>query len=143
MKVILLQDVPKVGHKYSVKEVSGGYARNFLIPRKMASIATEAAIKNVEAMRIKAEQERVIHEDLLNKNIESLEGVKITAPEKANEKGHLFSIVHEDEVSRILKQQHHIEIPAKLIEMDKHIKEIGEYKVKVKGKEFTLEVVAA
>ncbi|KKR39028.1 MAG: 50S ribosomal protein L9 [Parcubacteria group bacterium GW2011_GWB2_40_8] len=142
MKVILLQDVPNVGHKYSIKEVKSGYARNFLLPQKLAQLATESAIKGIEAAKLKAEQERAIHEDLLAKNLESLVNLRVVMEEKANEKGHLFSIVHEDEVAKILKEKHHIEIPAKFIEMDKHIKEVGEHKVKVKDKEFILEIKA-
>jgi len=142
MKVILLQDVPKVGHKYSIKEVKSGYARNFLLPQKLAQLATESAIKGIGAAKLKAEQERAIHDDLLVKNLESLVNLRVVMEEKANEKGHLFSIVHEDEVARILKEKYHIEIPAKFIETDKHIKEVGEYKVKVKDKEFTLEIKA-
>ena len=82
-----------------------------------------------------------IQQDLFEKNLESLNGAKVVIKEKANEKGHLFAAVHAKEIAKILKEQKHIEIPEEMIELDQPIKEIGEYKVKVKNKEFILEVL--
>lgn len=142
MKVILLHDVPKIGKKYDVKNVSDGYARNFLIPRGMAEIATDARIKSVEILKKQSEQEREIQRDILENNIKELEGIKISVREKANEQGHLFAGVHKKEISKILKEQKHIEIPPDMIEVEHPIKETGEFKIKVKGKEFALEVMS-
>lgn len=140
MKVILLQDVPSVGKKYEIKNVSDGYARNFLIPRKLAQIATTQAIQLVETKRKQLGQEKEIQKDILEKNIESLGGVRLEITEKANEKGHLFAGVNKEEIAKILKEQKHIDIPAEIIELEQPIKEIGEYKIKVKDKEFLLVV---
>lgn len=142
MKIILMEDVPKLGNKYDVKNVSGGYARNFLLPRKMVQLANDKSVKVVEALKKQHTQELEVHRDILEKNIKSLDGLKISVEEKANEKGHLFSIIHPEEISKILKAKNHIEIPAKLITTEKPIKEIGEHKVRVKDKEFVLEVLA-
>lgn len=142
MKVILMEDVPKLGHKHDVKNVSGGYARNFLLPRKMAQLASDKAVKAVETFKKQRAQELEVRRDILEKNINSLDGIRMSAEEKANEKGHLFSIIHPEEISKILKAKNHIDIPAKLIETEKPIKTIGEHKIKVKDKEFTLEVLA-
>lgn len=140
MKVILLQDVPNLGRKHEVKNVSNGYARNFLIPRKLAKLATTQSIQAAEKEKKRLEQEKHIQKDILNKNIESLNGLRITVKEKANEKGHLFAGIHREEISRILKEQNHIDIPPELIELEKPIKEIGEYKIKVRDREFNLVV---
>lgn len=142
MKIILMEDVPKLGHKYDVKNVSDGYARNFLLPRKMAQLASDKSVKAVEALKKRRAQELEVRHDILEKNINSLDGIRVSVEEKANEKGHLFSIIHPEEISKILKEKSHIEIPAKLITTEKPIKEIGEHKVKVKDKEFILEVFA-
>lgn len=142
MKVILLQDVPNLGNKYDVKNVSDGYARNFLLPRKLGGIATEKKVKEVETKKKQAEQLREIEQDILRKNIEELNGVKISVEEKASEKGHLFAGIHEGEISKILKEQKHIDIPAELITLEEPIKETGEHKIKVKDKGFTLEILA-
>lgn len=142
MKVILLQDITGVGRKYDVKNVSDGYARNFLIPKKLGQVASIKAIMDIEKFKKQHNQEVEIRQDLLEKNIKSLDGVKIIAKEKANEKGHLFSIIHAEEISKILKEQSQIEIPAKMIEIEKPIKELGAHKVKAKNQEFILEVQA-
>lgn len=137
-----MKDVPRLGCKYDVKNVSDGYARNFLIPGKMAQLADDKSIKAVETLKKRHVQELEVRRDILEKNINSLDGIRVSIEEKANEKGHLFSIIHPEEISRILKEKNHIDMPPKLIEIEKPIKEIGEHKIKVKDKEFTLEVLA-
>ncbi len=141
MKIILLQDVPNVGRKDEVKNVSDGYARNFLILRKLARLATPAAIKSIEGERKRLEQKKEVQKDLLKMNLDNLKDLRVEIKEKTNEKGHLFAAIHAEEISKILKEQYHLEIPAEMIELKKTIKEIGEYKVKVKDKEFIMEVV--
>lgn len=140
MKVILLQDVPGIGKKYDIKNVSNGYARNFLIPRKLAQIATTQSIQSIEKQKKQKEQEKEVQKDILGKNIETLENLTISVTEKASEKGHLFAGIDKEKISKILKEQKQIDIPVDIIELEKPIKEIGEYKIKVKDKEFLLVV---
>ncbi len=142
MKVILTQNVSGLGKKYDVKNVSDGYARNFLIARGLAELATEKRVKAAETKKKQVEQLREIDKDILEKNLAELEGVKVSTEEKANEKGHLFAGIHKEEISEILKKQKHIDIPAELIEIEHPIKETGEHKIKAGGKEFILEVMA-
>jgi len=150
MKVILSQDIIGVGRKGEVKNVSDGYARNFLLPNKLGQIATPAAIASAEKLRKQAEQDKDVQKDILEKNIKSLKDLKVQIKAKANEKGHLFSIIHPDEISKILKEEHHLDIPSKLIEIEKPIKEIGEHIIKIypafnisgaKHQEFVLDVL--
>lgn len=138
MKVILLQDVVNVGKKYEVKNVSDGFARNFLIPRKLAKIATTQTIQEIELTKKHGLKEKEIQKNLLEKNIESLQNLKISTKEKANEKGHLFASIDAKDISKILKKQHKLEIPEEIIELEKPIKQIGEHKIKTGDKEFTL-----
>ena len=141
MKVILLQDIASLGKKYDVKNVSDGYARNFLVPKNLAKIATPKAIKAIEAEKKRLEEERKVQEDILQKNLEGLKDLKVVWDGKNNEKGHLFAGIHSQDISKILKEQSHLDIPAELIQLEKPIKETGQYKIKVKDKEFILEVV--
>ena len=141
MKVILLQDMAGLGKKYDVKNVSDGYARNFLVPKNLAKIATPKAIKAIEAEKKRLEQEKKIQENILQKNLESLKDLKIVFDGKNNEKGHLFAGIHNQDISKILKEQYHLDIPAEMIELEKPVKETGQYKIKVKDKEFILEVI--
>ncbi len=148
MKVILIKDVSGLGRKYDVKDVSDGYAHNFLIARKLAEPAT---LKKIEATKVKekqVEQLKKVDENILEKNLQALEGLKVSIEEKANEKGHLFSGIHKEEIIKILKEKNHIEIPEGLIDLEQPIKETGEHKISVlplgrksKGREFTLEVL--
>lgn len=142
MKMILLQDVSGLGNKYDVKEVSDGYAHNFLLPKKLAELATDKIIKTAEIKKKRAEQLKEVDKDILEKNILELDGVKILIEEKANDKGHLFAGMHKEEISKILKEQKRIEIPAELIDLEHPIKETGEHKIQVKDKEFILEIKA-
>ena len=70
MKVIFLQDVSRVGKRYDVKEVNGGYAMNFLFPRKLAEPATPKALTALEMRQKEIVVEREVQEDLLIKNLE-------------------------------------------------------------------------
>ena len=142
MKIILLQDISGVGRKGEVKNVSDGYGRNFLLPNKLGQIATPSAIASAEKMSKQAEQNKEVQKDILEKNIKGLKDLKVQLKAKANEKGHLFSIIHPDEISKILKEQHHLDIPSKFIEIEKPIKELGEHTVKTKHQEFILDVLA-
>ena len=151
MKVILSQDVAGVGRKGEIKNVSDGYAGNFLLPKKLAQIATPNALVVAEKLKNQMEQDREVQKDILEKNIKGLKDLKVQIKAKANEKGHLFSIIHPDEISKILKEQYHLDIPSKIIEIEKPIKEIGEHIIKVypafgiggaKHQEFVLDVLA-
>ena len=142
MKIILSQDVTGIGRKGEVKNVSDGYARNFLLPNKLGQIATPSAIASAEKLRKQTEQDKEVQKDILDKNIKGLKDLKVQLKAKSNEKGHLFSIIHPDEISKILKEEHHLDIPSKLIEIEKPIKELGEHTLKAKHQEFILDVLA-
>ena len=146
MKVILLKDIPKVGRRYDIKNVSDGYALNLLIPRGLAQIATPQAEKNIETMKAKDLVERKVQGELLLKNLEVIKTLILNIKEKANEKGHLFAgITKERLVEEIIKSAR-LNIDAESIKLEKPIKEIGEYKVAVevmgKSAEFSVVITA-
>ena len=94
MRVIFLQDVPRVGKRNDIKEISDGYALNFLFPRKLATPATSKAVAELEQRKKEIVVEREVEENLLMRNLEEIKGKTITISGKANEKGHLFSAIH-------------------------------------------------
>src|SRR3989338_9682031 len=91
MKVIFLKDVQRVGKRHDTKEVNDGYAMNFLIPRKLAEVATPKTIAELEKRKKNIEIEREVQEDLLMKNLEEIKGKVLHMKGKTDEKGHLFS----------------------------------------------------
>ena len=131
MKVIFLQDVPRVGKKYDIKEVNNGYAMNFLIPRKLAEPATPKTIDGLEKRKKNIEIEREVQEDLLMKNLEEIKGKVITIKVKADEKGHLFSKIHTKEIVEEMKKQNHADISEEFIVLEKPIKEVGEHEIPI------------
>ncbi|MFA5841161.1 MAG: 50S ribosomal protein L9 [Candidatus Paceibacterota bacterium] len=134
MKVIFLQDVPKVGRRYDVKEVNDGYAMNFLFPRKLAEIATPNAVIQLEKHKKEIIVERAVQEDLLIKNLEEIKSKIIVIKGKANDKGHLFSAIHTKEIIEEMKRQHHADLSIECIALEKPIKEVGEFEIPVEMK---------
>ena len=135
MKIILLKDVAGLGKRYEVKEVASGYARNFILPKGLAEPATEKALARVKDLTVMAEVEIKIQEELLRKNVKSLDGQKISITEKANDKGHLFAGIHKEELQKLLKENLHAEVPIDFIKLEKPIKETGEFEIEINNGE--------
>jgi large subunit ribosomal protein L9 len=131
MKVILNEDVKGKGKKGDIVNVSDGYARNFLFPKKLAR---EATAENLNAVKIKKEAEK--HKKAVEKQnaadvAQKIMGLTVTVPAKMGESGRLFGAITAKEVAAALKEEHGIDIDKRKIVMD-HIKETGEYTVQVK-----------
>ena len=131
MKVIFLQDVPRVGKKYDIKEVNGGYAINFLFPKKLATPATAQAIAELERRQKEIVIEREVQEDLLAKNLEEIKYKTITIGARADEKGHLFSAIHKNALVEAMEKEYHAQIDEKFIVLEKQIKEVGEFEIPI------------
>lgn len=131
MKVILLQDISRVGKKFDIKEVPPGFAQNVLIPKKQALPATPENIKfaelNKEKIRIVKSQE----EEQLKKNLKELESIELHIKAKTNEKGHLFKSIHAKEIELALKNDLNISIEEKMIHLDAPLKEVGSFSVPI------------
>jgi len=132
MKIIFLKDVPKKGKKYEIKDISDGYALNFLIPNRLAEAATKEAIKKVEFIQSQDMAVRKVREDLLIKSLEKISASAITLLGKANEKGHLFAGIHTVEIVAEVKRSLHLDLDPEFIVLSKPIKEVGEYKIEIK-----------
>lgn len=143
MKVIFLHDVPRVGKKYDVKDISDGYATNFLLPKKLAELATPKSIAELEKRKKNIEIEREVQDNLLLKNLEAIKGKIITINAKADDKGHLFSKIHTKEIVEAMKAQNHADIGEEFIILEKPIKEAGEHEIQIsiKGKKSSFKLV--
>ena len=143
MKVILQQDVKGQGKKGQLIEASEGYARNYLLPRKLAILATPDAINtmNLKEKARRAEEARLREEALATAGKLKDCTVKLTA--KAGSGGRLFGAVTTKEISEGLKAQFGIDIPKQKLVLDEPITAFGTYEVKAKlGFEVTATVKA-
>jgi large subunit ribosomal protein L9 len=131
MKVILTQDMDSMGLAGEIVEVARGYARNYLIPKKVALEATQDNIKRTEAQRKTVEVKRIkLKEDAL-KIKERLADVVITISQKAGEEEKLYGSVTSMDIAEQLEKQG-ITIDRRKILLDKPIKSLGEFSVSVK-----------
>ncbi|RLD47362.1 MAG: 50S ribosomal protein L9 [Bacteroidetes bacterium] len=128
MKVILKQDIAKLGFINDTINVKDGYARNYLIPRGIAIQATEQNVKILaEVLKQKAHKEEKIRTDA-QELATAIEAVKLTIGAKVGTSGKIFGSVNAMQVADALKEQGNIEIDRKKIVVDSDkIKEVGEY----------------
>lgn len=141
MQVILREDIEKLGSRGDIVTVADGFARNYLLPRRLAVPATEANKKIVEQERqahLRREaKERGEAEELSR----LLAGVTVTIPQKAGEHDQLFGSVTAKDISEALEQQH-FSVDRRKIQLEEPIKQLGEYKVPVRlHKDVTAEIL--
>ena len=132
MKVILLQDVKALGKAGEIVEVSNGYARNMLLPKKLG---VEATPKNLNDLKLKkAHQEKVAAENLQEAKelAEKISAAAVLIPIKTGEGGRVFGSVSAKEIAEAAKEQIGIEIDKKKLQLSAPIKELGEVSVGVK-----------
>jgi large subunit ribosomal protein L9 len=131
MKVLLCEDVEKLGWYGDIVEVSEGYARNYLLPRKVAAIPTEQKIKAMADEKAKRTEQRKLDQERLEKAAAAVEGAEAVIAAKANEQGHLFGSIMAGEIAENLRRQG-FEVADNAVYLDEHIKEVGQYTVKLK-----------
>ena len=133
MQVILKKDVQNLGEAGELVNVKDGYARNFLIPKNFAEVATEGALKNREQnlARIQAKQEK-LHQEALAKaaEIEKLGQIELSA--KAGESGKLFGTITTKKLCEELKEKANIEVDRKTVSLNAPINKVGEFTMLIK-----------
>ena len=132
MKVIFNVDVKGQGKKGEMKEVSEGYGRNYLLPRKLA---VEATADNMNALRLKEKAKAAAiaaEKAKAMENAKQLESIVVKLPAKSDSAGKLFGAVTSQEISDALKEQYGIEIEKQKIVQAEPIKSFGSYEVKCK-----------
>ena len=132
MKVILKADVRGKGKKGQMIEVAEGYARNFLLPKGLAVLATAAAMNTMrlqEKAKAKADAEA---KAAATEIAEKLKGLQVKVSSKGGEGGKLFGAVTGREIAAALKEQHGVDIDSKKLVLDEPIKSFGSYQVKAK-----------
>ena len=147
MQIILIQDVNNLGGANEVVTVKNGYARNFLIPQRMAVEASPSNLKQLEERlkQIRKKEEKMLAE--LNKVIAALQAGPITIGARTGTSGKIFGSVTTVQIAKAVREQKGYEIDRRRIHLVDEIKELGSYKAKVdfgngNETEISLEIVA-
>ena len=141
MKVLLEQDVKGTGKKGEIIDVSDGYARNFLLPRKLATPADAQSV-NAASIQKSAAAHRKFQAGLQARDLaKQLEGAAVTVRAKVGENGHLFGSITGKEVAAAIAEQKQVEIDKKKISLAEPIRALGEYNIRVSLYENTFALV--
>ncbi|MHC1578436.1 MAG: 50S ribosomal protein L9 [Dehalococcoidia bacterium] len=132
MKVVLLQDVPGKGKAGEIREVSKGYAKNFLLPRRLALAANPAVIKQVESRLAKEKLEESIDREKLVELAQEIEGREIRLKARIGTGERLFGSVTAADVAEELSSAVGSVVDKKKIDIEKPFRQIGNYEVGVK-----------
>ena len=132
MKVILLQDVKSLGKKGEIINANDGYARNFLLPKKLG---VEATSKNLNDLKLQKSNEEKVAQQILDDAkafAKELETKEVIVKMKGGEGGRTFGAISTKEIATAFKEQCGVEIDKKKIQLDESIKSFGVYEVKIK-----------
>jgi large subunit ribosomal protein L9 len=132
MKVILLDEIKGKGHEGDVVDVARGYAVNFLLPRKLAVIATSGNIKQLEARRANIEKRDVARRSDAESVAARLDGKRVTIEANAGEGGRLFGSVTGPMIEEAILAQLDVDVDRKKMDIHGHIKALGEHPVEVR-----------
>lgn len=132
MKVILTQDVKNLGKEGDVKDVSDGYARNYLIPRGLVVEATTANLKEKEDQASRLQKQKDREKTQAQALYDRLNGKSITITARSGGGDKLFGAVTSKEIADALNKQFKVKLDKKKVDLGEPIKHLGEYPVKIK-----------
>ncbi len=124
MKVLLCEDIEKLGWLGDVLEVKDGYARNYLLPQGLAIVPTETNMKSLAEEKSKRAEQRISDRKRLATAAAAVEGAEAVIAAKANEQGHLFGSVTAEQIAANLREQG-FEVADEIVKLPEHIKNIG------------------
>ena len=131
MKIILMDDVPALGRRGEVRDVSDGYARNYLLPHKLALHATSANLKNLEQIKVRKDAAAAKLTAQARDRARAIEALHFAQPRQASDEGRLFGSIGKADLAAFLSQ-HGIEVERRRITLDEPIKTLGEFSVSVR-----------
>ena len=131
MKVILLENIKGYGQIGDVKNVSDGYARNFLLPKKMAKPATNGALKEVDSLKKKLAAMQVIERDSTMKVAEQLKDAVIEITRKATKTGKLFAGIDKADIVSEIERSSGVRLKEGMLGHDEPIKNVGEHLIDI------------
>jgi len=128
MKVLLCEDIKKLGWLGDIVEVNEGYARNYLLPQGLAKVATEGNIRSIAKEKGKRAEERLRERRRIEKAAEAVNGAEAVLAARANEQGVLFGSITEPMVAANLRAQG-FEVADEIVKLPEHIKDLGTHEV--------------
>ncbi len=131
MKVLLCEDVEKLGWYGDIVETADGYARNYLLPQRLAVIPSEERMAAMAEEKARRANERKLARQRLEKLAQAVSGAVVSIVAKANEQGHLFGSITESDIAQNLREQG-FEVADGMVKLPHHIKELGESQVELK-----------
>ncbi len=131
MKVLLCEDVIRLGWLGDVVEVNQGYARNYLLPQGIAKVATDANIKAIAKEKAKRSEQRITERKRLEEAAKAVDGAEAVLAAKANEQGVLFGSIAERQIAQNLRRQG-FEVADEVVDLPHHIKQLGTHSVTLK-----------
>ena len=131
MKIILMDDVPALGRRGEVRDVSDGYARNYLLPHKLALHATPANLKNLEQIKVRQDVAAAKLTAHAQDQARAIEALHFTQARQASDEGRLFGSIGKADIAAFLSQQG-VEVERRRITLDEPIKMLGEFSVPVR-----------
>ena len=131
MKIILLDDVPALGRRGEVRDVADGYARNYLLPHKLALHATPANLKNLQSIKVRQDNQAVKMKAEALEQAQAIEALHFTQSRQASDENRLFGSVGRADVAAFLVQNG-VEVERRRIGLDEPIKTLGEFSVPIR-----------
>lgn len=131
MKVILLDDIPKLGRRGEIRDVSDGYARNYLLPQKLALLATQANRRNFEQINTRQEAKAATARAQAETRAGTIETLTLSLSRQASEEGRLYGSVGVQDLVAFLAQNG-ITVERRRVELAEPIKSLGEYTVPIR-----------
>ena len=132
MKVILLKDIKGTGKKDQIIEVSDGFGRNYLLPRKLAVEATNEAVNSIENSKSAAKHREDVKKNDAETAAREMKGKTVTLKVRAGENGRLYGSITTQEIADALKAQHGVEVDKRKIEVDGKVTSVGQTTITIK-----------
>jgi len=131
MKIILLEDIHTLGRRGEVRDVADGYARNYLLPHKLALPATAANLKNLEGIKARQDSQAAKNLAQAQTQAQAIEELHLSVARQASDEDRLFGSVGRNDIAQFLTQ-HGIEVERRRIGLDEPIKTLGEFSVPIR-----------
>lgn len=130
-KIILLEDVPALGRRGEVRDVADGYARNYLLPQKLALQATPSNLKNLDGIKARQDSHAAKHHAAAQALAQAIDALHFTVTRQASDEDRLFGSVGRNDVAAFIAQ-HGLEVERRRIALDEPIKTLGEFNVPIR-----------